>query len=107
MFARYNECDNAVGMATEQYLLSRTKFEITFKNCNRSFASACLGPSLSVFQPRLDATWQRSSARFSHAYHERILGVVLTVSLGGAVVFRFIVVQVSAHADLSSAGMFY
>ena len=51
------------------------------------------GPSLSVFQPRLDSSWSRSSARFARAYHERILGVVLTACLGGAIVFRFIIIQ--------------
>jgi hypothetical protein len=91
--AVYNQCDNAVGLATEQYLLSQAKFQQTFKQCNTSFATQCVGPSLSVFQPRLDSSWSRSSARFARAYHERILGVVLTACLGGAVVFRFIIMQ--------------
>ena len=89
----YNDCDNAVGLATEQYLLSKVKFERIFRGCNTSFAERCVGPSQVVFQKRLDSSWARSSARFAHEYHERILGVVLTACLGGAVLFRFILPQ--------------
>ena len=41
----YNACDEQVQKTSDEYLLSRLKFEATFQRCNASFITNCVGPS--------------------------------------------------------------
>ena len=41
----YSTCDEEVQKTSDEYLLSRLKFEATFQHCNASFIEKCVGPS--------------------------------------------------------------
>jgi hypothetical protein len=71
-------------------LPSMRKFDDGVTGCNTTFVRHCVGPAAPLFRLKLSKAVGRERGRFLAEYNQRLFNGLLSLSVAGVVVARFV-----------------